>query len=90
MVELKCRNCGGVVKRDEAQVFVSESAVIIQAGHGFECQHCGSRFEPGTAHKRAGDTFNMSGDFRGAQVAIGSNIVQASGGGTAIVKVGKE
>lgn len=86
MIELKCKNCGGKVERDESQVFVSDNAVIVMAGHGFECQHCGSRFEPGTAHEKVtGDTFNLSGDFRGAQVAIGSNIAQAGRGGVAVV-----
>lgn len=89
MVQLKCENCGGTVERDEAQVLVTDTSVVVLAGNGFECQHCGTRFEPGTVHEKGqGDTFNLSGDFRGAQVAIGSNIVQAKSGGVAVVSIG--
>ena len=77
MVELKCKNCGGTVERDESQVFVSENTVIVLAGHGFGCQYCGSRFEPGAAHEKAGGS--------STQIAIGRNIAQASGGGVAVV-----
>jgi len=77
MIELKCKNCGGKVRRDESQVFVSENAVIVLAGHGFECEHCGSRFEPGTTHEKATGS--------NTQIAIGNNIAQASGGGVVAV-----
>lgn len=75
MVKLKCENCGGTLERDKSLVAVTESTVIIRSGCDFVCQYCKSEFAAGTEHPRVG----------GAQIAIGSNIAQASGGGIAVV-----
>lgn len=77
MISLKCENCGGKLKRDESQVIVTNNAIIIRAGCDFECQFCGSKFVAGTEHQPGGG---------GSQIAIGSNIAQASGGGVAVVQ----
>jgi YgiT-type zinc finger domain-containing protein len=78
---LKCENCGGVLQKEDSEVFTSGDTVIIKAGYGFECEHCGSRFDPGTEHAvSSGNNITLVGS--GAIATHGG--VAASAGGVAI------
>jgi len=47
--QIKCQNCGGVLKYDEDDVQVFEGNVIMwrPRGRALTCKSCGSKFERG-------------------------------------------
>jgi len=67
MMELKCQNCGGQLRVDEADIKVVGELIIYRGRNTLTCQFCGTQFE------RNADLAEDKGSLGDVTVITGDN-----------------
>jgi DNA-directed RNA polymerase subunit RPC12/RpoP len=63
MVQLKCKQCGATLEREESTVVKVGDTVIIRKDAGFKCRYCGAEYSPGEESAVIAQTVTQVGKY---------------------------
>lgn len=81
LIPLICKQCGGKLEVEQAQVFESGGTTVVSSSQTFTCPQCGTKYLPGETVQRAPEKLSVviNGNFNSGTIVIGSGNVISKG-----------
>jgi len=81
LIPLICKQCGGKLEIEQAQVHEAGEAIIVSSDQMFTCPQCGTKYLPGEKVKRApgNPSIVINGNFNSGTIVIGTGNVISKG-----------